>query len=1051
MCIIYRFRNRLRAALLALLCLVHLPALALDPAIALEGYRHERWGELEGAPRYIDTLARSEDGWLWVGSRYGGLYRFDGLRFLPFAPQDGSRLQNNSISVLRPGRDGDLWIGHGNGGVSVLRQGRYQHLLTPEQSGSVFAISLDADGAVWVASWRGLFRIDHSGAAAVGAAVGFGGRRAEHVLADGAGRIWAADGVSLYQRAAGAQQFERVRALRGDAMLLEARDGSVWLVLGKQFERVAPPAPRRQPPPAGSASSFQSLFDRDANVWSGNCPVGVCVLRPGAWQGSERFTPVGAAERLDQPWQMTSLSVTALMEDGDGSIWIGTPSGLERLRDHAVHMVPELLDRGITHAAPHPDGGIIAVRTQRLDDTASLVRIEDGRLTAVPDPLATRVLDQAPDGTLVLAGQHGIERRGPGSAVRSGLPAAVQEAGDSVRARRVSAGIDELWLWTGRLGAWHYRAGAWSRPADPRDHPHEVAYDAAGRSYLGLTGSRLRIVDGAAQREYGARDGLGVGKFTLILPGAPLLVAGEEGMQVLVGGRFRTLSVDLPGGLGPANGIAVDASGARWINAERGIFRVAAGDWARTVKDPGVALRGRLLDAADGYLGGAVSRMLSRTAVASSDGKLWFAGERGLAWIDPRKVAINPATPDVEVLGLSSGAQRYVPGAPIELEAGVENLQVDYTAPSLRMPQKVTFRYRLEGASEWEDAGTRRSAFFQRLHPGAYTFEVMAINESGVAGRVTRLLFSIAPLPTQTWWFRGACIVAVLCALILAYRLRLRQLARRIEGELLARVRERESIARSLHDTFLQGVQGMLLSMHAALGRLPAGSPARAEFERVLEGAERVLEEGRDEVQGLRRHFADTGEFQQSLLRDVELAVPGGGARLRLDAAPGAIERLPERLRRDVHAIVREAVVNALRHTAGPVEVRSDAASRELVMTVADHGRGLGEHVNGRPGHFGLQGMREAAAQIGARLRFEQGEHGARVVLAIPLAAASVAPQRSTVLARTVLPGQHRQRVVDYRHDAEHAQEGGQRDGGQVTQVLEPERAQHAADEERPQ
>ena len=1051
MCIIYRFRNRLRAALLALLCLVHLPALALDPAIALEGYRHERWGELEGAPRYIDTLARSQDGWLWVGSRYGGLYRFDGLRFLPFAPRDGSRLQNNSISVLRPGRDGDLWIGHGNGGVSVLRAGRYQHLVTPEQSGSVFAIALDADGAAWVASWRGLLRIDGAGVTTIGAAQGFGGRRAEYVLADGAGRIWAADGVSLYLRAAGAHQFERVRALRGDPMLLEARDGSVWLVLGKQFERVAPPTPRRLPLPAGSASSFQSLFDRDANVWSGNCPVGVCVLRPGAWQGGERFTPVGAAERLDQPWQMTSLSVTALMEDGDGSIWIGTPSSLERLRNHAVHMVPQLLDRGITHAAPDPDGGILAVRIQRFDDTASLVRIVDGKLAVAPGPIGARVLDQAPDGTLVLAGQHGIERRGPGRTVRIDLPAAVKQAGDSVRPKRLSAGIDEFWLWTGRMGAWHYRAGAWSRPADPRNHPHEVAYDAAGRSYLGLPGSRLRVVDGAAQREYGAREGLGVGKFTLIVPGTPLLVAGEAGMQVLAGGRFHRLAVDLPGGLGAANGIAVDAGGARWINAERGVYHVAAGDWERSMKDPRVALRGRLLDAADGYLGGAVSRMLSRTAVVSSDGTLWFAGERGLAWIDPRKVTTNPATPDVDVLGLSSGALRYTAGAPLELAAGVENLQVDYTAPSLRMPQKVSFRYRLAGASEWEDAGTRRSAFFQRLHPGAYTFEVMAINESGVAGRVTRLPFSIAPLPTQTWWFRGACIVAVLCTLILAYRLRLRQLARRIEGELLARVRERESIARSLHDTFLQGVQGMLLSMHAALGRLPAGSPARAEFERVLEGAERVLEEGRDEVQGLRRHFADTGEFQQSLLRDVELAVPGGGVRLRLDAAPGAIERLPERLRRDVHAIVREAVVNALRHTAGPVQVHADAASRELVLTVADHGSGLGEHVNGRPGHFGLQGMREAAAQIGARLRFEQGEHGARVVLAIPLAAASAAPQRSTVLARTVLPGQDRQRVVDHRHDTEHAQESRQRDGRQVAQILETERAQHPADEERRQ
>lgn len=1046
MCIIYRFGNRLRAGLLALLCLIHLPALALDPAIGLDGYRHERWGELEGAPRYVDALARSSDGWLWVASRYGGLYRFDGLRFHPFEPGDASRLQNNSISVLRPGRDGDLWIGHGNGGVSVLRQGRYRHLLAPAQSGSVFAIAIDAAGAAWVATWRGLFRIDDGGATRIGADQGFNGARAEHVLADGAGRIWVSDGVSLYLRAPGERQFRMVRALRGDAMLLEARNGSVWLVLGKQFERVAPASTRSVTLPAGSASSFQSLFDRDANVWSGNCPVGLCVLRPDAWQQRERFTPVDADERLDQPWQMTSLSVTALMEDADGSIWIGTPSGLERLRDHAVHMVPQLLDRGISHAAPHPDGGIVAVRKQRLDDSFSLVRIADGKFTTLPDPLATRVLDQAPDGTLVLAGQHGIERIGHGRTAGIALPAPVRAAGDSVRAARISAGKDELWLWTGRMGAWNYRAGAWSRPADKHEHPQEVAFDAAGRSYLGLAGSRLRIVDGAAQREYGIGDGLAVGKFTLIAPGSPLLVAGEEGLQVLAGARFHTLAVDVAGGLGAANGIAVDAAGARWINAERGIYRVAPEDWARSMQDPAIALRGRLFDAADGYLGGAVSRMLSRTTAVSSDGKLWFAGERGLAWIDPRKVAANPATPDVEIMGLSNGPRQYPTGASIELEQGTENLQIDYTAPSLRMPQKVRFRYRLDGA-EWEDAGPRRSAFFQRLQPGAHRFEVMAFNENGVPGRVTTLPFSIAPRLTQTWWFHAACIVAALLALALAYRLRLRQLARRIEGELLARVRERESIARSLHDTFLQGVQGMLLSMHAAMSRLPPDSPVRAEFERVLEGAERVLEDGRDEVQGLRRAFADADEFCQALQRDAELAVPGGTARLRLDAAPGAVERLPARLRHDVHAVVREAVINALRHTSGPVEVRADAVGRELVFTISDQGSGLGEYAQGRPGHFGLQGMRETAAQLGARLRFEHGAGGARVVLAIALAAAPEAP-RSAVLARAVLPGQHRQGVVDHGHDAEHAQEGGQRDGGQVAQVLEAERAQHPADEE---
>jgi len=975
----------LLCAFILALCCAAPRAFALDPAVGLDGYRHERWGELEGAPRYVDALARSADGWLWVGSRHTGLLRFDGTRFLPYETADGSRPLNNSISVLRPGRDGALWIGYGSGGLSVLRQGRYHHLIKPEVSGSVFAIALDADGAAWIASWRGLFRVTGDRVTRIGPELGYGDARAEYVLADRAGRIWAANGAAVYVRDAGDRQFRLVRAGRGDPMLLEAPDGGVWLVLGKQFERLAPPTPRRIPAPVGSASSFQSLFDRDGNAWSGNCPVGLCVLRPASWQGSTSFTPVGAVERLDQPWQMTSLSVLSLMEDLDGSIWIGTPSGLERLRDHVVHMVPALLDRGISHPAPHPGGGIVAVRTQRLDDTASLLRIEHGKLRELSDPLATRVLDRAPDGTLVFGGRNGIERHGPAGVERIPLPQAVAAAGDSVRAQRLTAGNDDIWLWTGRLGAWHYREGAWTRQLPRNDQPQRAAFDAAGRSFLGLRANRLRIVDrGLLVREYGPQDGLDVGKFSFIEPGDPLLVSGEEGMQVLAGGRFRRLAVDLKEGLGMASGIVADAAGNRWINAERGIYRVTPQDWARSMKDPGIALRGRLFDAADGYLGGGVTGLLSSTVAMSVDGTLWFAGERGLAWIDPRKTAPNPATPAVEVLALSSGARRYAAGMGMELDQGTVNLQIDYAAPSLRMPQKVQFRYRLDG-QDWEEAGTRRSAFFQRLRPGAHTFEVMAINESGVPGPVTALPFHIPPRFFETWWFLASCLLAVAAIAVHAYRLRTRRLAARIEGELLARLRERESIARALHDTFLQGVQGMLLRMNSVMAGLPAGSQARAEFERILDAAEQVLEEGRDEVQGLRKGFENADAFWRGLLRDVELIVPGSSQRLTLDAAPGSVERLPVRLRGDVKAIVREALVNALRHTPGPVRLKAADSQRELALTVGDAGHGAGGGARDRAGHFGLQGMRERAAQVGARLRIESGPAGTLVTLAIPV------------------------------------------------------------------
>ncbi|WP_229487512.1 ligand-binding sensor domain-containing protein [Pseudoduganella lutea] len=524
----HRLRALLHSCLLAVLCASGPPVHALDPAIPLDGYRHDRWGEAEGAPRFIDTLAQTADGWLWVAGRQAGLFRFDGVRFHPHETVDGSKLQNPGITVLRPARDGALWIGHGRGGVTVLRGGRYRHLLLPAQTGAVYAIAEDGDGVAWAATGRGLFRLAGGKAERVGTELGYPNARAEYALADGAGRLWAVDGQSLYVMTPGGKAFERVRAANANAMVIEAGDGGIWLVQGKAFARVASPSARRVLSPTGRGSSFQSVFDRDGNLWSGNCPVGVCVLRPAHWRHGAAFTPVDAAERFDEPWQMTSLTVVSMMEGRDGSIWIGTPSGLERLRDQPVHMVPELFDRGKSQAAPALDGGILTVQVRRFDDTAGLSRIAGGKVETLPDPLAARALDRAPDGTLVLAGERGIALHGRNGVQRFGLPPDLA-ASDNLRITKMVAGIGEFWLWTARSGPWHYRGGRWTAPsADVDANPAVVAADAAGRSYLGLPGNRLRIVDGAGTLDYDGTDGIGVGKFMFIWPGAPLLVSGRK-------------------------------------------------------------------------------------------------------------------------------------------------------------------------------------------------------------------------------------------------------------------------------------------------------------------------------------------------------------------------------------------------------------------------------------------------------------------------------------------------------------------------------------------
>ena len=972
-----------RPWLLCLLLACMPAARALDPAIALDGYRHDRWSEVDGAPSQVDALAQTRDGWLWIASRQTGLFRFDGLRFLPYETRDGSRLQHTSISVLRPGPGNTLWIGHGQGGVSVLRDGRLIHFPGLANAGSVYAISIGTDGSVWIATGRGLYRIRADRVERIGPAQGYGSQRAEYVLADGSGRVWAADGSTLYLLERGAAAFRLVRRVDTDPMVAEASDGSVWLVLGKRFERLAPPRTGPAPPGFGRSSTYQSAFDADGNLWTGNCPVGLCVLRPGAWQGRDAFNGLATGERFDRASQLTSLTVWAVMTDREGSVWIGTSAGLDRLRDQSVHMVPELFDKGRVQALPHPDGGTVALASERLNGTFTLWRLEDGKPVAQSNPLTARVMARAPDGSLVLGGDGGIERQTAAGVERIPLPPVDAAPGEPARIRSIAAGNGEIWVGLAGHGTWRYRDGRWVRYALTQDNPTAISLDGAGRAYLGVSGGGIRIVDGAHERGIALAPGVGIGEIGYIHPGRDIVVSGSRGYGVVRGDRIEAVAV--PEGLGPSHGIMMAPDGSVWINATTGLLHVPARDWARTMIDPRVPLAGTLFDALDGYIGGAEANWIKETVAAGRDGRLWLAGGRGLAWIRPAALKPNRIAPDVEILGLEAAGHRHAPIGTLDLGRGTQDVRIDYAAPSLRMPQRVRFRYRLLGAGDaaWEDAGTSRTASYRNLAPGDYTFDVVAVNESGVASsRPAALRFHVAPRLTQSPWFYAACALAGALLLALAHRWRTRRLAQRMEESFQIRVHERESIARSLHDTFLQSVQGMMFSMHAQVMKLPEG-PERAGFEQMLQRVGQVLTEGRDEVRGLRSAFDSGAAFWDALLRDVALAAPHAGTRVRI-AGAAALDRLRTQLQHDVYAIVREAVVNALRHTSGAVVVRTEAGAKGFVLTVADEGRGFGAHVGGKPGHYGLQGMRERAALIGAKLELADAAGGAHVTLTIP-------------------------------------------------------------------
>jgi len=273
----------------------------------------------------------------------------------------------------------------------------------------------------------------------------------------------------------------------------------------------------------------------------------------------------------------------------------------------------------------------------------------------------------------------------------------------------------------------------------------------------------------------------------------------------------------------------------------------------------------------------------------------------------------------------------------------------------------VRFRYRLHGVdADWHDAGARREAFYTNLAPGEYRFEVTAANEDGVWNPGgARIDVTIPPRFVQTRWF--AALLVALAALVLygLYRLRMRQLSRRMNDLLHARLAERSRIARGLHDTLLQSVQSLIMYFDQQARRLPHDAEERRKIEQTLELADRLMSEGRDYILDLRA--AGRPHELGEALREYAAVLLHDRLSVSISGRP---RDLVPAVRDELHAIAREALFNCARHAqATRVDLMLDYGDDCLRILVRDDGCGLARE---RTGHYGLAGMRERAAAIGA-------------------------------------------------------------------------------------
>jgi signal transduction histidine kinase len=541
-----------------------------------------------------------------------------------------------------------------------------------------------------------------------------------------------------------------------------------------------------------------------------------------------------------------------------------------------------------------------------------------------------------------------------------------------------------------------------------------LAADPDEGLWLGFVdGGVAYFVNGRVDARYTVADGLGRGQVSHLRFAADgALWAATDGGLSRVQRGSAIITLRTANGL-PCNAIRwtiEDETGAIWLHATCSLIRVLRTELDAWVANPRRKLPLNEYDSSDGVPTHPRVSSYSPTVTKGTDGRLWFASYEGAAVVDPRRLPFNLVVPQVHVEQITADGTSYDPATVGRLPPLVRDLRIEYTASSLSAPAKVRFRYRLDGRDrDWIDAGNRREAFYTDLPPGEYRFRVIAANNDGVWNR-EGAVWSVVVEPTfyQTAAFKVTIILIVLVGGWSWYRVRMARLAAQLSVRFEERLGERTRIAQELHDTVLQSVLSTSMQLHVVSRQV--GDPhLRAKLEHVLDRLQQVNGEGRQTLEGLRTLHGGDEDLGLALARDAEDFRGEQPIEIRL-VVEGKRQPLHPLIGDDVYRIGREALANAFRHAAARrVEIQLEYTADRLRVCVRDDGVGIEARVlaAGRPGHWGMLGMRERAERIGATLRvMSAAGAGTEVELLVPgrIGFQRLTPRRRSRWLRKTIP-----------------------------------------------
>ena len=950
---------------------------ALEPSTSLANYGRQAWVMENGLPQNtVQALAQTKDGFLWLGTE-SGLVRFDGVEFQTYDRNSAPALPGSDIRCLLVARDGALWIGT-NAGLARWKDEVVRAFTTQDglPGNGILALRETGDGKVGAWTEQGPAQQD--------------GDRFEAVRNVDAFPRTALPSPGEYP---GAIAFEDELS---NGVLVMGDRSSLSFLQGKDHPQVKSQiAVGRELP----GSRIQIVFaDREGAVWIGTNA------------GLVRWVK-GKVERFPITDPLATASILAVMEDSEGNLWVGTEtSGLDILRDQRFRTIDtrDGLNSDRITTVVGDAAGTLWVGTQE-DGLNALLRDQGAaglhavRSLSVNNGLASNVilsLAAAPNGDLWVGTPDGLSRI-RGNKVDTftsadGLP------DDFVRSLLIDTD-GSLWIGTRRgLAHWAVEKSELSRSgsgAGMETYTHAsglgsdlvgaMARDTRGDLWVATLAGLSRL-HGSTISNFTTADGLSSNVITALLPrtdGTLLIGTQDHGWDVWDGSKFSKATSD---GLEETtiHAILDDRDGHLWFATGDGIARCDCNEMAGA-GPAGSCSHWMEFGTADGLHSRETANNSHPSAWRSLDGRLWFATAKGLVEVDPAHFPVNAVPPPVslERFQVDDTAQPlHGADSRLRVAAGRVHFEFDYAGLSFVAPQKVRYRYMLEGFDRgWTDAGTRRTAYYTNIPPGRYTFRVQAANNDGLWNTTgAALSFELRPHFYQTLWFYALLLMALAGTVLLVLKRRLYV----AEREFKAVLGERSRIAREIHDTLAQGYVGVSVQLEvlAELLRQRKTEDAGKQLDQTRDYVRHGLADARQSIWALRTQDASETTMPVKLRRMAEGA--GGDGLTARFSLFGAYRPLPGETEREVARIAQEAIHNVKKHAgARELSVQLEYGPEAVTLEIRDDGRGgaLERAAGASPGHFGLTGMRERATEIGATLKMSStpGE-GTTIRLSVP-------------------------------------------------------------------